>query len=311
MPFISICIPAYQRPQYLKRLLDSIRMQSFKDFEVIITDDSPDDSVYQLFHEYSDIPSLYYHKNPRPLGTPANWNAAIALAKGQWIKLMHDDDWFANETSLQQFADCAKNNDGAFIFSAFINVYEDGRKEKPFFPEKFRIRKAKKEPAILLAKNFIGAPSTTMHKNDKRYEYDTELKWLVDIDMYRRRMETDKLVYISQPLVNLYMSNSQVTSYTKNIAQIEIPEHFHYLNKMGIHKLNNILVYDYNWRFIRNFSITDIEDLRKFGYSGPVHPVLTAIITAQAKIYRKLLRNGVSSKLLMALHFIKNKKLIK
>lgn len=311
MPFISICIPAYQRPQYLKRLLDSIRIQSFTDFEVIITDDSPDDSVYQLFHEYSDIPSLYYHKNPRPLGTPANWNAAIALAKGQWIKLMHDDDWFADTTSLQQFADCARNNDGAFIFSAYTNVYEDGKKEKPFFPEKFRINGALKEPAILLAKNFIGPPSTIMHKNDGKHEYDIKLKWLVDIDMYRRRLETDKLVYLPQPLIKIYMSSSQVTAYTKNIGTIEIPEHFHFLEKMGIKKLKNILVYDYNWRFLRNFSITDIKDLRKFGYDGPVHPVLTAMVTAQSKISRKLLQNGVSSKLLMALHFIKNKHKIK
>jgi len=311
MPFISICIPAYQRPQYLKRLLDSIRIQSFTDFEVIITDDSPDDSVYQLFNEYADIPSLYYHKNPRPLGTPANWNAAIAIAKGQWIKLMHDDDWFADAGSLQQFADAAQRNDGAFIFSAYTNIFENTNTEKIIFPEKFRIRKALKEPAILLAKNFIGPPSTTLHKNDGRHQYDIKLKWLVDIDMYRRRLETDKLVYLSQPLIKVGMSNTQVTSYTKNIGAVEIPEHFHFLEKMGIEKLKNILVYDYNWRFIRNFNIVSTENLQKFGYNGPVHPALIEMITAQSKIPRKFLRNGVSSKMLMAMHFIKNKRKIK
>ena len=39
---ISICIPAYKHPDFLKRLLDSISIQSFRDFEVIISDDSPD-----------------------------------------------------------------------------------------------------------------------------------------------------------------------------------------------------------------------------------------------------------------------------
>lgn len=39
-PLLSICIPAYERPALLKRLLDSIAKQVFKDFEVIITDDS-------------------------------------------------------------------------------------------------------------------------------------------------------------------------------------------------------------------------------------------------------------------------------
>ncbi|MGZ5190970.1 MAG: glycosyltransferase family 2 protein, partial [Flavisolibacter sp.] len=36
-PFVSICIPAYKRPDFLIRLLDSIRVQTFKDFEVIVT----------------------------------------------------------------------------------------------------------------------------------------------------------------------------------------------------------------------------------------------------------------------------------
>ena len=36
---ISICIPAYKHPDFLKRLLDSISIQSFKNFEVIISDD--------------------------------------------------------------------------------------------------------------------------------------------------------------------------------------------------------------------------------------------------------------------------------
>ena len=44
-----------------------------------------------------------YYKNIKVLGTPENWNESIRKAKGAWIKLMHDDDWFANENSLQKF----------------------------------------------------------------------------------------------------------------------------------------------------------------------------------------------------------------
>ena len=48
MPLISICIPAYNRTTYLKRLFESIVDQVFKDFEVIVSDDSPNDSVKDL-----------------------------------------------------------------------------------------------------------------------------------------------------------------------------------------------------------------------------------------------------------------------
>jgi glycosyltransferase involved in cell wall biosynthesis len=53
-PFISICIPAYKRTNYLKRLLDSIVLQNFHDFEVIISDDSNDNSVSELIHDFKE-----------------------------------------------------------------------------------------------------------------------------------------------------------------------------------------------------------------------------------------------------------------
>ena len=52
-PFISICIPAYKRVNYLKRLLESVAIQTFNDYEVIITDDSDDNSVRELADQYS------------------------------------------------------------------------------------------------------------------------------------------------------------------------------------------------------------------------------------------------------------------
>ena len=55
LPFFSICIPAYKNTDYLKRLLDSISIQTFRDFEVIITDDSPDETVSTFINNYNAI----------------------------------------------------------------------------------------------------------------------------------------------------------------------------------------------------------------------------------------------------------------
>ncbi|MGJ7031687.1 glycosyltransferase family 2 protein [Niabella hirudinis] len=310
-PFISICVPAYQRPLYLKRLLDSIVIQDFEDYEVIVTDDSPDDTVRDLCASFDGIRHLTYHKNPTPLGTPSNWNAAIKQAKGAWIKLMHDDDWFAGSDALQQFAACAKANDDAFIFSAYSNVYEHNGPEKEMLPQKSRIRQTIKEPTVILAHNFIGPPSTTLHRNDGRHWYDPKLKWLVDIDMYQRRMQTDRLVYINKPLIKFYVSHTQVTAYTKNVGKVEIPEHFYFLEKTGIAKLRNLLVYDYNWRFIRNFNISNQDRIAQYGYNGPIHPVINAMIRTQSKIPRALLNNSFASKALMFLHYIRNRNRIR
>src|SRR5436305_6619415 len=103
VPLISICIPAYKNVEYLKRLLDSIATQTFRYFEVIITDDSNDNSVYDYINSNNRGFLLSYNKNEKPLGSPENWNAAVRRAKGDWIKIMHHDDWFSSNSALDVF----------------------------------------------------------------------------------------------------------------------------------------------------------------------------------------------------------------
>src|ERR1044072_4054338 len=93
--FISICIPAYKNVDFLKRLLDSIAIQTYSNYEIIICDDSPDESVAEFIKSRSVLKNIRYHRNVSSLGTPENWNECIRRANGEWIKIMHDDDWFA------------------------------------------------------------------------------------------------------------------------------------------------------------------------------------------------------------------------
>src|SRR5687768_8688741 len=123
-PLISICIPAYKRTEYLKRLLDSISIQSFRDFEVVVTDDSNDDSVSILLKSYEAAFPLRYQKNVLSLGTPENWNEGVRIATGIWIKIMHDDDWFEDADALRKFASSTGKR-GNFIFSAYYNCLEE------------------------------------------------------------------------------------------------------------------------------------------------------------------------------------------
>ena len=67
MPKVSICIPAYKNAAGIVRLLDTVKQQGYTDYEVIITDDSPDDSVKTAAQE-SGIAELLYHKNEKRLG---------------------------------------------------------------------------------------------------------------------------------------------------------------------------------------------------------------------------------------------------
>src|SRR5882724_7330135 len=241
--FVSICIPAYKRIDFLQRLLDSIGIQTFRNFEVIVTDDSPDESVKNLCDQYQSKFLLRYYRNRNTLGTPENWNESIHKASGEWIKLMHDDDWFMNQGSLQHFVYIiAQNPSLSFVFSAFMTVDFGTDQSKNVFPGSFELKRISRNPATLLSGNCIGPPSVVLHKKNNSILYDSRMKWLVDIDFYIRYLATTRAYYVPKVLVNIGISENQVTKKAFGNREVEIPEHFLLLEKTGTGILKNILV---------------------------------------------------------------------
>ena len=131
---VSICIPAYKRADFLERCLDSILQQSFQQYEIVITDDSPTDELKPLSEKDERI---VYVKNEQPLGSPANWNKAISLAKGKYIKIMHHDDWFSSPDALSRFVQALEENPSSlFAFSASRQVGKDKVINRPILTKK-------------------------------------------------------------------------------------------------------------------------------------------------------------------------------
>jgi glycosyltransferase involved in cell wall biosynthesis len=306
-PFISICIPAYKRVEYLKRLLDSIIIQGYKNFEVVITDDTPGDEVKEFCALYKSMLPLQYYKNKKSLGTPENWNEAIRKASGQWIKIMHDDDWFSGSDGLREYADAiVAHPEDAFFFAAYTNIYEqENNRQETIHLSRRNETRLKQNPLVLFRKNFIGNPSCTLFKKDEKLIFDSGFKWVVDFEFYIRYLEAKggKLVYIDKSLVNLSVNSSQVTKYTFGKGNVVIPENQVILDKMGPGILKNILVYDHFWRLYRNTGVRSPSEISEYGYSGTLHPVLLSMIRWQRFFPLKLLRIGVFSKALMILHY--------
>jgi glycosyltransferase involved in cell wall biosynthesis len=304
-PLISICIPSYKRIHYLKRLLDSIEIQSFKDFEVILSDDSENTSVKELIQPYlSKYCIIYYNNNPS-LGTPANWNFGISKANGKWIKLMHDDDWFASADSLAQFANATKHGN-KFIFSGYENFMETSGNLQPVLFFENSKQKLINNPLLLLSKNLIGPPSVTLFHKSIKLTYEERMKWRVDLEYYIRIiLQEHDFLYINSPLIKVGVSESQVTNACINIPEVEIPEANILLQKFGTQPLRNIKVYDAYWRILRNTKIRSLDKLNSYGmYNWP--DVILNMVNLQSKINIKVLEIGVLSKSLMSLSYLYN-----
>src|SRR5688572_26907459 len=94
VPFISVCIPTYKNPAYVVRLLNSVTIQTYTDFEVVITDNSPDNAVELVVEQFKNRFPIRYQRNVPAVNMGENFNKGLQNARGRWIKMMHDDDWF-------------------------------------------------------------------------------------------------------------------------------------------------------------------------------------------------------------------------
>jgi glycosyltransferase involved in cell wall biosynthesis len=280
-------------------------MQTFRDFEVIVTDDSPDLAVKTLCAAYGGRFTLRYFRNEKQLGTPENWNEAIRMAEGRWIKIMHDDDWFAGGDSLDLYARTIREQpEAAFIFAAYRDIFLDKYRSRDMYLSSFWYRALVRNKTILFSRNVIGPPSVVLYKKESSPEYDPRVKWVVDIDFYIRYLEGKKPVYINKILVNVGLGKDQVTQDCFRQRPIEIPENFYLLNKAGAGNLRNILVYDAWWRLMRNLEIARVEDIKEAGYGGEIPAVILSMVAWQNKMPGSLLRIGIYSKTCMFLHYI-------
>ena len=92
-PLVSICIPTYNGERYLQEALDSVKAQTYKNIEVIISDDNSKDHTLEICDRFkNEVNFPVYIYNHTPSGIGANWNHCIEKANGEYIQFLFQDD---------------------------------------------------------------------------------------------------------------------------------------------------------------------------------------------------------------------------
>lgn len=90
---VSICTSVFNQAELLKRAIDSVRAQTFQDWEHIIVDDHSTENIKGLVESYND-PRLVYSRFPENRGSCAGYNYALSLAAGDYICLLAADEFY-------------------------------------------------------------------------------------------------------------------------------------------------------------------------------------------------------------------------
>lgn len=287
----------------MKRLLESIGKQDYNNFEVVITDDSGADNAIEHYIDSNHFKfPLSYIKNKIPLGSPLNWIESIKHAKGEWIKIMHDDDAFFGSDSLRKFSQSIYFNTDV-IFSGYVIHDEKSDSRSVKLLSKIRFQQIKKNPFLLFASNEIGPPSVMLFKKSITEQFDNRLKWIVDWEFYIRVIKKYKAQYIHDKLVVISYNESQITNQCIRNPAIEIYETMIFYDLYGKVLFKHILLFDAWWRLIRNLKIDSIEDFSVHTYL-PIPDQIRSIIKFQSIFPNNLLRIGFFSKLYMTICYL-------
>ncbi len=122
---ISIIMPTYNCGKFIGRTIDSVQLQTYKCWELIIVDDKSNDNTKEIVTEYMKNDSrIFYHLLDENSGAAVARTEAMKLAKGAYMAFLDSDDIWLPEKLEKQIAFMEENN-YAFSCTAYEQIDED------------------------------------------------------------------------------------------------------------------------------------------------------------------------------------------
>lgn len=127
MSLVSIGMPAYNGEQCIRRALDSLLVQDYNNFELIISDNASTDATLQICKEYAGSDNhIRIHTHPHNVGSLANFKTVLEIASGKYFMWAACDDYWLPEFISTLIKELEKHPEAGVAMCAVERVYEDG-----------------------------------------------------------------------------------------------------------------------------------------------------------------------------------------
>jgi hypothetical protein len=182
-PTVSVVVPVYNQAHYLPQALDSIRAQSYADYEVVLVDDGSTDETAVVAQQYAPAVRYLYQANQ---GLAAARNSGIQAARGRYVALLDSDDMWEPDYLAKMMALAGQNPKTAVFYCGVYYVDENGRglpqggSSQVVVPEQMY--------HTLLRANFL-VPSTILMRREAALAvglFDPDFRRLQDWEMWLR-----------------------------------------------------------------------------------------------------------------------------
>ncbi|MDJ0649504.1 MAG: glycosyltransferase [Xenococcaceae cyanobacterium MO_188.B19] len=218
---LSICIPAYNRPVWFERALQSIVTNIAKNkqyIEVIISDDSDHiecSAIAKKILSPLSISHKYIHNQPK-LGMAANWNNSIQLTSAKYVLVLHDDD-FLLPNAVETIITTIKNNQKKYPVMLFgVRVVTEQNKviKKQLFKHKLHLPPEKALLKVLSNSSFIRFPGIVICRDvfEQVGYFNTKIGEIADLDMWIRLLSNYGLLCLPNSISAYTVHTKALTS---------------------------------------------------------------------------------------------------
>lgn len=122
---VSIIMPSFNTGKYIDKAIESVLVQTYKNWELIIVDDCSTDNTDEVVEKYINDKRIRYLKNDNNSGAAVSRNRALMEAKGKWIAFLDSDDLWMTEKLTEQIK-FMKINDYHFTYTNYLEINEKG-----------------------------------------------------------------------------------------------------------------------------------------------------------------------------------------
>lgn len=230
MKLVSVIVLAYRSAKTIVQTLDSIKSQTYKNIELIISDDGSADNTVETVQEWianneGALSKMQLVTTQHNTGLPGNINRALKQAKGEYVKLIAADDYMTKDAISEYVKFCEKNPKALPIAKVYLFSDEEAEGTIDFAPietycdrcyEFAALMDHKKQYHMLLKQNCIVAPSGSFYPMEvfrKLGGYDEHYRWFEDYPMNLKVMHAGyHYGLINRALIYYRISNNSITA---------------------------------------------------------------------------------------------------
>jgi glycosyltransferase involved in cell wall biosynthesis len=212
---VSVCIPTYNAAEFFRECIESVLKQTCKDLEIIVSDNASTDSTCEIVKSYSD-PRIRLNCLERNEGMAFNFNHAVSLASGAYVKLLCADDFLEPTCLEKQIALLDRHPEVVAVGSGLRLVDETGKTLRivSWLPRETLLRDVEVVAGTLAYGNLIGPPSAVLMRREsmvKAGSFCTDYPQVLDVDMWLRLAALGPAAYLPEPLCSFRL-HAQATT---------------------------------------------------------------------------------------------------